>query len=270
MMNIFLHKIETPLEEQLKEAIEAKTIRDIYEPPELRRKGESTEKYIQRLITASTQYQFVKVQNDYVAFGTAGPIICDDGVFFMVPAEIVGGTWGIHNVLVYPNLGATLEKEEVLLRIDSGCYSGAVLGDITCDCVQQLRKSQKEIIANGSGLIVVVPGHDGRGWKEYKMANQQLMHELNMTTTEAAQAFYGHETEIDRRTYNEVATVLQAMGFGPRHSFVLASNNQKKIAAIRDAGLNVSDTIEVVADDLEGIAKRNFESKQSLWGKGPK
>ncbi len=272
MNNFLLHRINTPLVDLLREAISKGDIKKQYAPFQPRRAEENESDFIERVRNFSLKYQFVEVldniSNDtkYVAFGTPGPIITEAGEFQYFPAEVVGGKWGKHHILIYPDIDSLLKENIIKLRIDSGCYSGAVLGDITCDCEQQLRLAQTEIINSGNGLIITVPEHDGRGWKEFKMANQTLMKVLNFSTIEAAHAFYSDENHIDRRDYDEVALIIKALGFNSEQNFDLATNNKKKVRAVLDAGLNIGSIQQIIPTELSSQAKRNFDSKSDVWG----
>jgi GTP cyclohydrolase II len=270
MKKTLLQKIETPLYSLLKQAQDERLINSTYEEFAPKEETESSEKFILRVQRMASTYQFVEVndsqKNKFVAFGTPGPIILEEGTFYTVPATVVDGKWGEHYLLFYPDVKTVLKQKHILLRIDSGCYSGPVLGDITCDCKQQLQAAQHEIIKNGHGLIITVPSHDGRGWKEFKMANQILMQQAHMNTVGAALAFYENEDDIDRRDYSEIGTILKAVGFTGKNTFDLASNNKKKIKAILDAGLPVTETRTLHAENINDAALNNVSSKYNAWG----
>jgi len=202
-----------------------------------------------------------------VEFGVEAPIITPYGKFQMIPAKVLGGKWGRHYCMFYPSLTALLKRKKTFLRIDSGCFCGMVLGDITCDCLEQLRISQKACVANRGGIVIEIPGQDGRGWGEdFKMANQRIMNDLKMTTVEVARSFYGSDEQTDIRTYDECAIILRAFGFGDKHYFEMATNNPKKIEGIRKMGLNIADIKSVLVQNPNGILKRNLESKEKCWG----
>ncbi len=217
-----LEKNTSPLAEQVKEAIQQKKVLTLYQPSPGRKPDETPDHYINRVRDEAKETQIVSVpfdgQTQYVVFGVPGPIITQYGKFLLIPATVVGGVWGTHYFLFYPDLESVQTQKTVLLKISSGCYSGMVLGDMACDCKQQLDEAEKVCVENTSGVIVEIPRQDGRGWGEYKMANQRLMDDLGMTTMQAAQAFYGDDTRIDRRTYKECAIILRAFGFREEHT----------------------------------------------------
>lgn len=231
---------------------------------------EPKKKFIERIKKEAT-IKSIKVQfrgGTYkVEFGVEGPIVTSYGTFQMIPAKVLGGKWGRHYFMFYPNLETLLKRKKTLLRIDSGCFCGMVLGDITCDCLEQLRISQKACVANRGGIVIEIPGQDGRGWGEdLKMANQRIQHDLRMTTAETARIFYGGDDKTDIRTYGECAIILRAFGFKEKHCFEMATNNPKKIEGIRKMGLRISDVKSVLVENPNGILKRNLESKEKCWG----
>ncbi len=232
-------------------------------------KKETKESFIERIRKEANSKQIEKIKFNRkkyeIIFGVSGPIITSYGKFQLVPAQVKGGKWGNHYFLFYPSINELLKKKEMILRIDSGCFSGGVLGDITCDCQEQLRISQKACVANKGGIVIEIPNQDGRGWSQFKMANQRLMDELGMTTAEAAEAFY-KDKPYDIRTYDEAVIILKAFGFGNKHSFDMATNNPKKIEAFKNMGMNISCVKSVAVGHPNHFVKRNLKSKEDCWG----
>lgn len=218
--------------------------------------------------TKENQQKIVNFNNKKfgVIFGTEAPIITPYGTFQMIPAKVAEGKWGRHYFLFYPDLETLLKKEKMLLRIDSGCFSGMVLGDITCDCLEQLRISQKACVASGGGIVIEIPGQDGRGWgSDKKMATQRLMHDLDMSTAEVARAFYGSDELTDIRTYDECAIILKAFGFNKKQCFEMVTNNPRKIEGFKEMGMKVDCAKSVTVPHPNNILKRNLESKEKFW-----
>lgn len=206
----------------------------------------------------------IQVDNFVIDLGTEGPLILRDGELWLITAEVRGGKWGKHYVLVSPSIDSVTSRKESFLRIDSGCLSGVVFGDITCDCLQQLRQAQKVLLKKG-GTIVHIPSQDGRGWQEYKMANQRLMKDCGLDTIDAAIQFYGDKNIIDSRTFNESAIILRALGFPEGYKFVLGTSNLAKVEALRDVGFEVQ-AYPVEVPKLSSVALRNLSAKYKHWG----
>lgn len=264
-----LAKQTLPLESHLQEAVRSGQIQQRYISIPGIKKGENPQEFANRIIKAAGRFQFVQVlfngENHYVAFGTSGPIITKFGRFSLVPVQVVGGRWGVHYFLFSPNLDTVLQQKELFIRLDSGCISGQMFNDMTCDCREQFEIALRTCAQEGAGVVVHIPGHDGRGWSHFKSANQQLMDECGMDTVAAARLFYGDEEHIDQRTYMEAVIILRAFGFGERHIFNLATNNPRKIGAFVALGMNLKRTQSIVAQEINPLLKRNLLAKSRQW-----
>ncbi|WP_419647043.1 3,4-dihydroxy-2-butanone-4-phosphate synthase, partial [Victivallis vadensis] len=64
-----------------------------------------------------------------------------------------------HIALVY---GDVKDKENVLVRVHSECLTGDVFGSCRCDCGDQLHAAMRQIVENGSGVLVYLR-QEGRG-----------------------------------------------------------------------------------------------------------
>lgn len=197
-------------------------------------------------------------------FGVEGPIVFEVGKFWYVSAEVKGGKWGRHHILISPNLKVLIKRKKSFIRLDSGCLSG-VLGDITCDCLGQLRIAQGIALHNG-GIIIHIPAHDGRGWQEYKMAHQRIMNETGLDTITVAKEFCDGEDKIDIRTFDEAATILKALGFPEGYKFNLGTKNPKKVRALLEAGF-VVDAHGVSVDHKSRFLRRNLKAKHKFFVK---
>lgn len=272
-MKKLIAKKALTLKEHLENALKNDEIKTSYQFSESKRKDETDDDYIGRLKEESAKYQFVEVteeddkKNEYVSFGNEAPIILKGGVLESIPAKVVDGNWGVHHLMAYPDFETLLKSDVIPVRIDSGCFSGMVLGDITCDCLEQLRNFQKQIIEGGLGLIIEIPKHDGRGWGEFKMANQKIMHELKLDTIDTAQKFYGHKDNIDIRTYDEAGTILRGLGFKLGQKFILGTANPFKVKGMEDNGFVITESkpVKIGEESYQGKLKSNIESKNKYW-----
>lgn len=272
-MNIshkFLNKRNVALDVQLRWAIDDNLIQRLYKDSERRKLDESVEHYVERIKQEALKYQFVavKAQNEetkYIAFGTPGSVINKFGEFWLIPGQVVGGRWGVHYFLIYKDLQNALAKENLFVRIDSGCFIGMVLNDNTCDCKQQLDIAMKMIMENKSGMIIEIPGQDGRGWNEFKMANQRITNELGIDTVDTANMFYEDKDSVDQRTYDEAALIMLGLGFKNR-SITLGTNNPKKIKAFLNLGINVTESKSIISENMSDLAKSDLQAKADKWG----
>lgn len=268
-IDLLLKKKELSLREHLEQAIANGQVRNRYQPSAPRKRRESVAAYVRRLVKNAAHPQFVQVvsgsQNNYIWFGVCGPLVTPQGVFTFVPAQIVGGKWGVHYILLHPDLETLRHKKEIMLRMDSGCISGQLFDDQTCDCREQLELSRRLCVEKGAGIIINIPNHDGRGWGEYKMANQQIMHELGVDTVRAARLFYGNDIIVDQRTYVEAVIILRALGFDSHHTFELATNNPRKIGEFTAFGMNGTTMRAVIPQKLNLMLKKNLQAKAKNW-----
>jgi GTP cyclohydrolase II len=60
-------------------------------------------------------------------------------------------------------LGEISGQSRVLARVHSECLTGEVFGSQRGDCCEQFKRSQQLIQARGSGIILYLRGHEGRG-----------------------------------------------------------------------------------------------------------
>jgi 3,4-dihydroxy 2-butanone 4-phosphate synthase/GTP cyclohydrolase II len=82
------------------------------------------------------------------------------------------GTWhlycyfshrdGRHHVALVKGRGIEEAKSEVpLVRVHSECFTGDVLGSLTCDCGEQLTLALEKIDEAQSGILIYHMGHEG-------------------------------------------------------------------------------------------------------------
>lgn len=257
-----------PLSAHLERAIKDGRVGSRYSLKVEKKKGEGVREYATRLATDASEVQFVQSvfsgQQYYVAFGVPGPIITPAGKFMLIPAEVVGGRWGVHYFLFSPDFRTVLAQDNVFVRIDSGCISGQLFGDITCDCKEQFDISLRRCATKG-GVVINIPNHDGRGWGVLKNANQELMDAYGVDTVTAANLFYGDAGVVDQRSYTEAVIILRALGFTDNHKFCIATNNPRKVGAFNAFGMQVESVDSVVAERINPILKKNLLAKHRKW-----
>ena len=66
----------------------------------------------------------------------------------------------IHLALVKGTIDSTVP---VLVRAQSECLTGDVFGSLRCDCNSQLKAAMKEIAQAGTGVLLYIRQHEGRG-----------------------------------------------------------------------------------------------------------
>ncbi len=132
-----------------------------------------------------------------------------------------------------------------LVRVHSGCVTGDVLGSVKCDCGWQLHAALKMIEAEGCGVVVYIPSHEGRGIGLANKIKAYHLQERGMDTVEANVAL-GYPP--DMRDYGFGAQVLTDLGV---RRMRLMSNNPRKFAALQGYGLEVVERIPLEAPATE-------------------
>lgn len=120
-----------------------------------------------------------------------------------------------------------------LVRVHSECLTGDAFGSLRCDCGAQLDAAQAQIAAEGSGVLIYVRGHEGRGiGLGAKLRAYQLQDE-GLDTVEANERL-GYPA--DARRYGIAAHILRALGVTKLR---LITNNRDKCVGLAEAGLHV-------------------------------
>lgn len=135
--------------------------------------------------------------------------------------EIVALTMG--------HLGTT----DVLVRLHSECLTGDAFGSLRCDCGSQLESALAAIAAHGSGVVVYIRGHEGRGIGLLDKLRAYQLQDAGADTVEANLAL---GLPADARDYAGAAAVLADLGV---QSLRLITNNPAKVDALRACGLPV-------------------------------
>jgi 3,4-dihydroxy 2-butanone 4-phosphate synthase/GTP cyclohydrolase II len=120
-----------------------------------------------------------------------------------------------------------------LVRVHSECVTGEAFGSLRCDCGPQLQESLRLISESGSGVVIYLRNHEGRG---IGLANKILAYALQDKGHDTIEA----NTELgfapDQRDYTAAAHMLKSLGVS---SLVLLTNNPEKRKALVELGLDV-------------------------------
>lgn len=179
-------------------------------------------------------------------------------------------SWHRYNVIVKADLDENLQPvfknpDRIVLRIDSGCETGQLFGDLTCECKDQLLKAMQTIEEIGEGIIINIPNQDGRGMTlGFKLATLTLQEELNLNTVESA-SMLAPGGVIDVRTYAGVIAVLKFFEIPTTTALSLASNNPKKALVFGENGYTITDMLPVVIAPTDNT-RRHLEAKQEHLG----
>ncbi|MQY03600.1 GTP cyclohydrolase II [Actinomadura macrotermitis] len=138
--------------------------------------------------------------------------------------------------------GRVAAREEVLVRVHSECMTGDIFGALRCECGEQLNAALDAIAREGTGVLVYLRGHEGRGiGLVAKVRTHILQDEQGLDTIDSATAL---GLPVDVRDYGPAARILRHLGV---RSLRLLSNNPGKIAGLRDHGLRVAGRVPLLA-----------------------
>jgi len=136
------------------------------------------------------------------------------------------------SVLAY---GDFANGEDAIIRMHSICHTGDIFGSKRCDCGYQLKESMKMIVDHGTGALFYLANHEGRGIGLFSKAMAYILQENGYDTVDANESLGFVD---DSRDYSDAIRVLKALRSKP---IKLMTNNPKKLQALQEAGLEVSD-----------------------------
>jgi len=149
-----------------------------------------------------------------------------------------------------------IKSENLLVRIHSECLTGDVFGSLRCDCGPQLNHAIAEIERNGSGLIIYLRDHEGRG---IGLAEKIRAYTLQDGGEDTVQANISLGHEVDARTYEDAVKIISQLGL---LNIKLLTNNPAKLSAFDDSGIQVSTQgLKVNANEFN---RRYLETKRDL------
>ena len=142
-------------------------------------------------------------------------------------------------------LGDPGEDDETLVRMHSECLTGDVFRSLRCDCGAQLDLAMSRIADAGSGVIVYLRGHEGRG---IGLLDKLRAYRLQDGGSDTVDANLELGLPADARDYGTGASILVDLGL--RRVRVL-TNNPVKRAALSGFGLVLAgrEPLEVAAND---------------------
>jgi 3,4-dihydroxy 2-butanone 4-phosphate synthase / GTP cyclohydrolase II len=155
--------------------------------------------------------------------------------------------------------GDVASQRDVLVRVHSECFTGDVLGSIRCDCGLQLAEAMRRIDEEGTGVVVYIRGHEGRGIGLRHKLEAYALQDGGLDTVEA-------NIELgfspDARDYGVGAQILVDLGISRMR---LLTNNPVKRAGLEGYGLDIVERIPLQSDpNPENI--RYLETKKEKLG----
>ena len=151
-----------------------------------------------------------------------------------------------------------ITSEQTYLRIHSECFTGDVLGSQRCDCGEQLKAAMSVIVEKGSGYIIYLRNHEGRGIGLAEKIKAYQLQDRGLDTVEANIAL-GHQ--VDAREWSDAVEILSELGI---KSVVLMTNNPEKIQALSDAG--ITSTVLSLPIEANEFNQKYLDTKATKLG----
>ncbi len=129
-------------------------------------------------------------------------------------------------------MGDVKDKENVIVRVHSECFTGDVLGSLRCDCGEQLDRAMQMVAQARQGVILYLR-QEGRGIGLLDKLRAYNLQDEGLDTVEANLRL-GHQP--DERDYSVAALMLKDLGV---RSVNLITNNPNKISELRRLGVEV-------------------------------
>ncbi len=176
----------------------------------------------------------------------ADKIACFEQFVIYISSAKLPTKFGEFNIHIYQNLINGIEHivlEKIsqnkdikpLLRVHSECATGDIFKSLRCDCNFQLDDAMEKIQAHeGSGFIVYLRGHEGRGiGLGNKIKCYNLIDNDEKIDTYKANSILGFEDDL--RSYYDLYWILKAHGID---NFDLMTGNPEKIEFLQNFGFN--------------------------------
>jgi GTP cyclohydrolase II len=180
----------------------------------------------------------MSVQHAAVEKAVATTLATEHGRFAMLGYRDRGGIDHVALVLGDPARGAARARPP-LVRLHSECLTGDALGSWRCDCGEQLRAALRLIGAEGSGVLIYLRGHEGRGIGLISKLRAYALQDEGLDTVDANIRL---GLPSDARDYAAAAAILHDLGL-PR--IRLLSGNPDKAAKLAALGIEVANRVSM-------------------------
>ncbi|HWE83957.1 MAG TPA: GTP cyclohydrolase II [Terracidiphilus sp.] len=144
-----------------------------------------------------------------------------------------------------------------LVRIHSQCTTGEVFHSLRCDCHDQLHLALERIAEEGRGALIYEQ-KEGRGIGLLEKLRAYELQDRGLDTIEANLEL-GHP--VDARDYLLPAAILGMLGI---RCLRLMTNNPEKLAAVRSAGIEVTERVSADVPSTRHSAGYMATKRQKL------
>ncbi|XP_051135953.1 bifunctional riboflavin biosynthesis protein RIBA 1, chloroplastic [Andrographis paniculata] len=161
-----------------------------------------------------------------------------------------------HIAMVKGEIG---DGQDILVRVHSECLTGDIFGSARCDCGNQLALAMQQIEAAGSGVLIYLRGHEGRGIGLGHKLRAYNLQDAGRDTVEANEEL---GLPVDSREYGIGAQILRDLGV---RTMKLMTNNPAKYIGLKGYGLTVASRVPLVTP-ITKDNKRYLETKRAKMG----
>jgi GTP cyclohydrolase II len=124
--------------------------------------------------------------------------------------------------------------EAPLVRVHSSCYTGDLLGSISCDCGDQLQTSLEKMAEDPAGGILLYLQQEGRG---IGLTNKLRCYRIQEEGADTVDANLILGFDDDERLFAPAATMLRHLNIPQVR---LLTNNPRKATALEELGIHVA------------------------------
>ena len=163
----------------------------------------------------------------------------------VAPVPINGRVWSVHayedlttgSTEMAMVLGDIDSSKPVLVRAHSRCLTGDVFGSERCDCGPQLHAAMDLISDEGSGVVLYLGRHEGRGIGLIDKLRAYNLQDQGLDTVEANLAL---DQPADSRDYGIGSQILYDLGV---REMRLLTNNPRKLIGLEGFDLRVVEQV---------------------------
>ena len=134
-------------------------------------------------------------------------------------------------------MGDPQGQANVLVRVHSECLTGDVFGSMRCDCGHQLNAAMTKIAEAGTGVLVYLRGHEGRG---IGIHNKLLAYQLQDGGLDTVEANLHLGLPADSRDYGIGCQILVDLGITTMRYM---TNNPAKYRGMNGYGLEMVERV---------------------------
>jgi GTP cyclohydrolase II len=146
--------------------------------------------------------------------------------------HLLSNHMAVNSVLLY---GEFETAARPLVRVHSNCLTGDVFGSMRCDCGPQLEATLRRIVAAGTGALIYMAGHEGRGIGLWAKAITYLLQDAGEDTYQANESL---GLPADSRDFSDAGRILRFFR-GDDVAIRLLGNNPLKREGLEALGIEV-------------------------------